>query len=808
MVRVGGPKWRAAVRQPDRTGLRGMTETLDLTPSPRILDVIADVDMSIEECLAELIDNTLDELATARREEPGFEGGVDIELPYAASVTSDSAISVTDTGRGMSVDQMRQALRAGSSGNDRYGSLGLFGMGFNVATGRLGYVTTVRSGRREDDYWTIATIDIQAMGSEDSFQVPLAREPKPIGEHGTTISVSRLRSDTVKRLGWTGIASRVRSRLGETYSYLLRDVRGTDIAGAEVIGGLGLGLRLNGEAIRPYVPCIWSPERSVPYKGQRVPAVVQINEQLGLAFACMECGHWHSPELLDLEECVECGSGKIEQRAREIRGWIGIQRYDDANDFGISLLRQGRTIRHLDKGLFEWFNPDTTERSTEYPAELGRGRIVGELHLNHLPVNYRKTDFGRDTVAWRAVVEKIRGTGPLKEQHAKQLGYDVNTSRLGMLFHAYRRYDPGYRSLVPGNGTSAMADKARTWAKHFRDGLSAYQTDEMWWKYVVSHEEIKAGLASEDDGADADISGLLPDVVGAQEEADESDTREPATDGRSIETTAMETRDERLARFRASGRVIPQLDAALVVIPESTMTIKITAYITSGVDLLDGPFAANLEAGVVEVFIDSRHPLLSSYGWNPVDVAVTVLHDCAADYLSYKGKAGAFISRVLDQVGDRKVEASVVRASAENILDRICEAALPLVKGDPSGIWSSLSPAAKADTQKAAAYTASHADWNSLVNSGGYAAHLSARAIEDLVVELPERMLDGGVFVTTYASWPDEVIRDERLTHVTSLLRDLQRTLNATDRLSPRELLRLSIGLETLDGVVVEITAR
>lgn len=778
-------------------------ETLDLTPSPRILDVIADVDMSIEECLAELIDNTLDELAAARREEPGFEGSVDIDLPYAASVTSDSVITVTDTGRGMSVDQMRQALRAGSSGNDRYGSLGLFGMGFNVATGRLGYVTTVRSGRREDDHWTIATIDIQAMGSEDSFQVPLVREPKPVGEHGTTISVSRLRSDTVKRLSWTGIASRVRNRLGETYSYLLRDVAGTNIAGAEIIGGLGLGLRVNGEAIKPYIPCIWSPERSVAYKGQRVSAVVEINEQLGLAFACMECGHWHSPEMHDLEQCVECGSSRIEQSAREIRGWLGIQRYDDPNDFGISLLRQGRTIRHLDKGLFEWLNPDTTERFTEYPAELGRGRIVGELHLDHLPVNYRKTDFGRDTVAWRTVVEKVRGIGPLKEQHAKQLGYDVNTSRLGMLFHAYRRYDPGYRSLVPGNGTTAMADKARTWAKHFRDGLSAYQSDEMWWKYVVSHEQIKAGLASDGEGDDSDITDLLPDAGDDREGADEGDAPESSGEGPHAETPAMETRDERLARFRSNGHVIPQLDAALVVIPDTTMTVKMTAYVTSGVDLLDGPSSANLEAGVVEIFIDSRHPLLADYGWNPVDVAVTVFHDCAADYLAYKGKAGNFVSRVLEQVGDRRIDAATVRSSAEGLLDRIREAVRPVVKGDPGGIWSALSPAAKAETQKAAANTASQADWNSLVDSGGYAEHLSSRAIEDLVLEIPEQMLDGGVFSTTYASWPDEVIRRERLTHVTSLLRDLQRTLNATDRLSPRELLRLSIGLETLDGVVV-----
>lgn len=783
-------------------------ETLDLTPSPRILDVIADVDMSVEECLAELIDNTLDELGAARRQEVGFEGRVDIDLPYGPSVTADSAITVTDTGRGMSVEQMRQALRAGSSGNERYGSLGLFGMGFNVATGRLGYVTTVRSGRREDPYWTVATIDIQAMGSEDSFQVPLAREPKPVGEHGTTISVSRLRSDTVKRLTWNGIASRVRSRLGETYSYMVREVAGTTIAGADVIGGLGLGLHLNQEAIKAYVPCIWSPERSVPYKGQRVSAVVEINEQLGLAFACMDCGHWHSPEMMDLEQCVECGSRRIEHRTREIRGWLGIQRYDDANDFGISLLRQGRTIRHLDKGLFEWLNPDTGERFTEYPAELGRGRIVGELHLDHLPVNYRKTDFGRDTVAWRTVVEKVRGFGPLKEQHARQLGYDVNASRLGMLFHAYRRYDPGYRSLVPGNGEKAMAEQARTWARYFREGLSAYQSDEMWWKHVIQHEEIKAGLAADEEGDDSDITDLLPDAGGDQGSAGQDNPSDSDADDEQPETPAMETRDERLARFRGSGHLVPQLDGALVVIPDDTVTIKVTAYITTGADLPDGFSYANLEAGVIEIFIDSRHGLLADYGWNPVDVAVTVFHDYAAGYLGYKGKAGVFVARVLEQVGDRRLDAATLRASGESILDHLREAALPVVKSDPADIWSKLSPAAKTQTQKAAASTASQADWNSLVKWGGYADHLGPRAFEDLVLEAPEQMLDGGAFVTTYASWQDEAIREERLTHVTSLLRDLQRTLNATDRLSPRELLRLSIGLETLDSVVVTDSAR
>lgn len=787
-------------------------ETLDLTPSPRILDVIADVDMTVEECLAELIDNALDEIDSARREDPGFEGRVEIEFPYGQRATSDSVITVTDSGRGMSVDQMRQALRAGSSGNARYGSLGLFGMGFNVATGRLGYVTTVKSGRIGDDHWSIASIDIQAMGSQDSFQVPMTTEPKSLNEHGTSITISRLRSDTLKRLRWRGSAKRVGTRLGQTYSYMLREVAGTDVAGADVIGGLGLDLILNGSSVRPYVPCIWSPKRSVVYRGQDVAAVTEVDHELKPAFACLECGHWHNEAIEKLDCCVECGSERVELRERSIRGWLGIQRYDETSDFGISLLRQGRTIVHLDKSLFEWTNPDSGDKLVEYPVELGRGRIVGELHLDHLPVNYRKNDFGRDSQAWLTVRDRVRGDGPLLEKLAKQLDFPPNTSQLGMLFHAYRRYDPGYRCLVPGDGERAMADQARKWGEKFREGLSAYQGDEMWWKHVVNHEEIKAGIADEDDDDD-DADDLLPPSgrlapdAGAGTGGSGGD-RDDDGDGSAGDDAApvLETRDERLGRYRDNGRVIPQLDGTDIVIPGGTKTVNVTAYTTSGVDLVEGAgkySSASLEAGVVELFIDERHPLLAGYGWNAIDVAATVLHDTAADFLRYDGRAGSFVEGVLEQIGDRRIDASTVRVSAEALLDDIRSASRPLVESDPAGVWAKLSSAAKIQTQKFAATDAS-ADWNGLEASGGYAEFLSPRAFEDLIVEIPEKMLDGGVFTSSYGSWQDESIRAERLSHLTSLVRDLERTLTATDHLSARELLRLSIGLEALSSMVAD----
>lgn len=787
-------------------------ETLDLTPHPRILEVIADVDMKVPECLAELVDNSLDEIAEAQRETPGFEGRVEIVFPYGSGkVSRESEISVIDTGRGMSVDQMRSALRAGSSGNSRFGALGLFGMGFNVATARLGTLTTVRSGLAGDDYWTIAEVDIRAMESRDTFSVPIRTEPKPVGEHGTSITVSGLKPDVVQRLGWNGIASQVRDRLGETYSYMLRSVEGTDIAGADVMGGLGIDLLLNGSSVPAYIPCIWSPERSVSYSGQDVPAVTQVHHELKPAFACMTCGHWHPENLASLDVCSECGSDRVELRGRAIRGWLGIQRYDDQSDFGISLLREGRTIVHLDKDLFDWKDTVTDKMVPEYPFELGRGRIVGELHLDHIEVNYRKKDFGRDTIAWRTVREKVRGEGPLQNERAKRAGYGHNTTELGMLAHAYRRYDPGYRYLVPGNGSQALADQARKWGEYFREGRADYQSDEMWWKNVVAHEEAKAGLTDDDDDDDG-IDDLLPNspagggaaggAGGADSEDDESDDADADP-----EDDVVETSFERRARYRASGRVIPQLDGTEIVVPGKGRTITITAFITSGVEFIQDRFSeVSLEANELELFIDEKHPLLDDFGWNRVDVAVMLLHDTADRYLGYDGPAGQFVEQVLAQIGDRRIDAATVRQSAEGLLDEIREKVATLVADDPAGYWKSLSPTAKTQTQKAAAVDADQ-DWNELEASGGYAAYLSPRAFEDLAVELPENILDGGVFTTTYGSWQDESIREERLSHLTSLIRDLERTVSATDRMSSRELIRLSIGLETLSALVTQGTS-
>ena len=99
-----------------------------------------------------------------------------VTLPDASAALDDAEISVRDTGRGMSQTQLQNAVRAGFSSNDRFDKLGLFGMGFNVSTARLGLRTEVLTTRVGDADWHGVEIDFDALG--DDFDAPEISQTK------------------------------------------------------------------------------------------------------------------------------------------------------------------------------------------------------------------------------------------------------------------------------------------------------------------------------------------------------------------------------------------------------------------------------------------------------------------------------------------------------------------------------------------------------------------------------------------------------------------------------------------------------
>jgi len=121
-----------------------MTQELDLTPAPRVLQMLGEINLEQWRCLAELIDNSIDGfIDAARAGAPIVQPEIAVSIPTAD--TENARVSVKDNGPGMSLETLENALRAGWSGNDPLSKLGLFGMGFNIATARLGIELKVLS---------------------------------------------------------------------------------------------------------------------------------------------------------------------------------------------------------------------------------------------------------------------------------------------------------------------------------------------------------------------------------------------------------------------------------------------------------------------------------------------------------------------------------------------------------------------------------------------------------------------------------------------------------------------------------------
>ena len=167
---------------------------LDITPTPRILRTLGEIPFQTWQCIAELIDNSID----------AFLSSValgDAEKRITVTWSSDSVgaisrtVEISDNAAGMSIDQLQNAVRAGYTSNDPIGNLGLFGMGFNIATARLGEETTILSTRSGDAEWVGVKIDFQKLIDTKKFDAPIIRKAKSNPEEsGTQITIAKLKA--------------------------------------------------------------------------------------------------------------------------------------------------------------------------------------------------------------------------------------------------------------------------------------------------------------------------------------------------------------------------------------------------------------------------------------------------------------------------------------------------------------------------------------------------------------------------------------------------------------------------------------
>jgi hypothetical protein len=763
----------------------------DLQPDPRILPMLGEITLPQWRCIAEFIDNSVDGFLSAKR------SGHDIGIPevHVSLPTSDSPtgrVTVTDNGPGMDPSTLEKAVRAGWTSNDPIHNLGMFGMGFNIATARLGSVTKVWTTRAGDKEWHGLEIDFDALIRQRHFKTPRLTRPKiDPHEHGTEVIVERLKPEQRQWFSRTPNRSKMSDMFEVAYSAMLRP-NGVPTS---------FTLRVNGNIVRGRSHCIWggegSPQRQVTTSRYGVVSAYQpVRVDLPNRSFCMKCWQWLSA---DDTKCPACDSAdNVIVRQRGVYGWLGMQRYLSDTEFGIDFVRNGRKIETANKDLFVWDGGGKVE--PEYPIDdpRNRGRIVGEIHIDHCRVTYTKDRFDRNDPAWEEMVRIIRGSGPLRPDRAAEMGFGPNNSPLFLLFQAFRRNNP--HTKVAGAYSKLLIvkdnDTAAAMAKRFYAGEAEYQSDTKWWDLV---EEADRELLTPSAPVAATGGGQpLPGFGAGASASPQATPPEPAPVSappikQPIASLSREYRDQASGlRWEVSAFSVEQSDPLL----------------TNG-----APWSLKATPGGTHDFsVCVTHPVFRSATMTPLDGLLSELAWSAMDFLRTRRTELNFAAILAclrrDYAGVSKLDPVALSGEATTVLNTIAHSlSKSIAPEDARPLFEELTPLEQdAVHQKLAGRSVQNPQ--KVINQGRFLEFAPRETLLRFVERHPDLFFDGRLWDAPYATLDferpsaTEAARRSVLNYYLALMRDTVwlaeqdvAELNAASR--PR-MLRAALALELL----------
>lgn len=753
-------------------------EMLDVTPSPAILATLTYNQLAWSDALCELIDNAIDSFAKAEREGvPISDPCIELFIPSQADVVRRQGyFLVRDNGPGLDSEGLQNALRAGYSTNQRYGALGLFGVGFNIATGKIGQRTTVTTARSIDDFALEATLDLKEMQDRNTFDAPTRPVPKPDGfVHGTMVRIERWWPSGSPNADFAGrIArqsqSKVLALLGRRYASILRSEEGHLPVRILVYQSADS----EPDSVLPFEHCVWSSERFVDSNWGPIPARISIDETLGSHRRCLKDGT-RVPD--EMTHCPACGGSRLRTIVERVYGWVGIQRYDDINEYGIDIIRNGRTIRTGEKDAFFYWTEDDGTITKEYPLDDQTGRIVGQIHLDHVPVDFMKQDFERTSPEWERAMLCVRGE-QLRERSWRP-GYK-NESPISLLHHGYKRIrEYGRRAMYMGRWDPIRRKAVRIareveleYRERFARREPGFYDDAEWWKLVESadvpppaaseecpechfthspEDEVCLGCGKVFRGkpciscrTEIPASARVCDTCGESQIVDLNTTwtcsycvsqnspdevecatcglpfgHEHPTSSRNLE--AHSTPSDELTR---EGLVI-ELANGLRCDPIAVVTSITQDQLRPRFDGPTVPAICVKSANEVRIFIDEAHPVFTDLNMRPVDLVVT---ECAQYLYSHygflQGQPGHSISAIAAAllIGGWETDVSVavegLNSRINSLFDEISNQLADVV--ETAEFYSDLS-AEQQQRIAAAIYDAGHgSELGRLIATGGF----------------------------------------------------------------------------------------
>lgn len=704
--------------------------TFNMTPTPRILNMLGEINLDNWRCVAEIVDNSVDgflSVVGSPDQIPNPE--VIVQLPTQSD--AQAQITIMDNGPGMDESTLERAVRAGWSSRPALEALGLYGMGFNIATARLGTVTTIWTTRAGDPEWVGLKVDFQELARQGNFSTPRLTEPKPdTSVHGTRVTINKLRPGPLEWFSKSANRTRLRRELARAYASMLRQ-NGRPIT---------FTLKLNTLEVRPHRHCVWggpgNEERIVHTKTGAISSYQRFDIPLTPRNFCTRCIQWLAA---NGDTCLQCEQkDAVQSRKRSINGWLGVQTYLDSTEYGIDFIRFGRKIEMSNKDFFVWRGQDGSEED-EYPIDdpRRRGRIVGEIHIDHVRVNYSKDRFDRLDPAWEEMARTVRGDSPLRPQVAKTLGMQPNESPLAQLFNAFRRSNPGGGKTDEAGAWQKLLlvrdnDRAREMAELFQEGVPEYQSDKAWWDLILHEESLL--LRKSKTGTDAaapatPIAGFVDTGVAVAEASPKAPhPRSP---------------DPALTRNYVHAGTGFQFD--------------LKAYSTRGNPALNSAWdLSRTNEGVWEFLYDPTHEVFRSATLTPLDGLLAELaHRITFD--SHKtARATSFVGALVSlrqiHAGSTRIDPAELIQSARQCIEEVASAvARSLPESEGKALFESLSPLEqKAILSNMASRSVSKPQ--RLLASGEFLAHAPPTIIANFFRKNPELFLDGHCWVDEFGT--------------------------------------------------------
>jgi hypothetical protein len=724
-----------------------MTTDFDLTPDPRVLQILGEINLDQWKCLAELIDNSVDAFINSRR------GGEKVESP-SVSISlptqdrADAAVAIRDNGPGMTIEELEKAVRAGWSGNNPLDNLGLFGMGFNIATARLGMVTEVYATRAGDSEWTGLRIDLNELRRTRSYHTPRLTRPKSDpSAHGTEIKIVQLKADQRLYFSKNANHQKIRRQLARVYAPLLLSKEDS------------FSLQLNGQNVQAKRPCHWDPERSVQGSdGKAVHAVESFDYALPSRHYCLTC-------MISFAGQQNCPTGgpdcKTVEVKRRLHGWIGLQRYMHEEDFGIDIIRNGRVIEVQNKDLFVWTGGERPEREYPIDDQRNRGRFIGEVHLDHCRVSYTKDRFERDDTSWAEMVTLMRGEGPLQPQKARALGFEPPDAPLYRMFQAFRRSSPQGKT---GRWSRILAvknnERAMEMADLFNKGDPEYQTDDKWYALVEEEDRGIVGAVPTATGPGS-LAPQAPD--GFLDEGDANPTGgSSATPQPSSEPLVAPTRQ----KLHELSRVYKH--------PLLKVEFTVEAFVVGSDDPdlpRKSPWALKIEDPGTRTFLflfNPDHPVFRSVTMTPMDAVLCELAFKTYEFLRETSPDSAVFAAILadfrgEYADDTKLDPKSIIAFADKALRDIAQSIGTIGDASAFGALFAKLPQTAQDKIRRKLASSGIASVQTVIDAGEFLAYGEAADIRSFVRQHPDLFFDGKFWAQPYAAldYGDEKVNEE-----------------------------------------------